>query len=143
MDDLAIIGIDRLAGRRLRIGNVAWVSDESEYSRCWWRSLRDDLDDRYVRSKDSQRSIIELAAIYGRIPGLHRERVNEELLDWLESDDERLRYDALYIVGAYSIVEAIPRLRALQERLEVDSQPGAPYEWSKVNRILGNLKADG
>ena len=119
------------------------MSDESEYSRSRWRRLRDEADERYVRSRDSQGAIVELAAIYGRIPSEHRAEVNEELLDWLASDDEGLRYDALYIVGEYAITEAVPGLRALQERLEAASQPGAPYEWIKVNPILANLSEGG
>lgn len=46
-------------------------------------------------------------------------------------------------MNEYAITEAIPRLQALQERLQTSLEPGAPYEWTTVNRILGNLNEGG
>ena len=100
---------------------------------------RDELDARHVAAKDSQGAILELAATYGRIPEEDRRKVEEVLLDWLLSEDESLRYDALFIVDEYLIRRAAPSLRVLQERLQSDPRPGAPYEWAKVNRTLGRL----
>ena len=63
--------------------------------------------------------------------------------EWVESEDAGLRFDALAIVNKYRLVHAVPALRRLQARLESDTSPGAPYEWAKVTRILGNLTAPG
>jgi hypothetical protein len=109
------------------------------YSREWWCDLRSDLDRRYVESKDSQGAVLALAETYGRIPPDQRSEVDTVLLEWVLSDEEGLRFDALAIVDEYRITDAIPVLRALQDRLETESGPGAPYEWAKVNRILGRL----
>jgi hypothetical protein len=96
-----------------------------------------------VAGKDSQGAVLALAETYGQIPAGQRSEVNAVLLEWVLSDEEGLRFDALAIVDDCGITEAIPALRALQDRLETESRPGAPYEWAKVNRIIGGLAAAG
>jgi hypothetical protein len=68
-------------------------------------------------------------------------RSTRSLAEWVASDDEALRYDALFVIDEHAIRELVPALRALQERLERDPLPGPgePYEWAKVNRLLGKL----
>jgi hypothetical protein len=113
------------------------------YSREWWCELRSNLDRRHVEGKDSQGAILALAETYRQIPAGQRSEVNAVLLEWVLSDDEGYRFDALAIVDDCGITEAVPALRALQDRLETESRPGAPYEWAKVNRIIGRLAAAG
>lgn len=55
------------------------------------------------------------------------------------SDEENVRFDALSLIEDFKIRSAVPALRKLADRLEHQDQPGAPYEWAKVKRILGNL----
>ena len=77
----------------------------------WRRCLRDDLDTRLVAaSKGSQGAILRLAEEYGLIPVDSRQQVDDALLEWLVSEDEGLRYDALYIVSEYRVrrAEACP-----------------------------------
>lgn len=119
------------------------MAEPTSYSQEWWRELRDDIDRRFVEARDSNGAIVELAVIYARIPEADRAEVNEVLAEWVESEDEGLRFDALAIVNKYRLIHAVPALRRLQARLESDTSPGAPYEWAKVNRILGNLTAPG
>jgi len=108
-----------------------------------WRSLRDALDKRAIQAKDSMQAIFELNDAYGRLDETERSEVNKVLVEWLLSDDAGLRYDAEFIVEKHSLRKAVPALRTLQDRLENESsEPGAPYEWAKVNRILGGLASD-
>lgn len=80
-----------------------------------------------------------LSARYSKLAEGERVAVDAEMARWLASDDEALRYDALFLIAEHDIRSAEPELRALADRLEVDSAPGAPYEWAKVNRLLARL----
>ena len=104
-----------------------------------WRDLRDQLDERARASKRSQEAAIDLAAAFARLSDAERSNVVPTLDEWLLSDDEALRFDALYVVAEHSVAEAVPALRVLQDRLEASSAPGAPYEWAKVNRLIAQL----
>src|SRR5271166_4717598 len=101
-----------------------------------WRTLRDDLDRSFVQAKNSMGAVIELSKAYGRLDEAEKGKVNDVLIEWVLSEDESVRHDALFPVNEYQLRQAVPALRALQDRLEKDaSEPGAPYEWAKVNRI--------
>ena len=78
------------------------------YSREWWCELRSSLDRRHVAGKDSQGAVLALAETYGQIPAGQRSEVNAVLLEWVLSDEEGLRFDALAIVDDCGITEAIP-----------------------------------
>ena len=87
-------------------------------------------------------AIIRLSASFGTLPEPDRQAATEELIEWLQSDDERLRYDACFIIGEHRLRAAAPALQELAERLEQTGAPGAPYEWAKVNRLLAGLTPD-
>jgi hypothetical protein len=55
---------------------------------------------------------------------------------------ENAWFDALFLVDRFAIVAAVPTLRQLEVWLEDQTTPGAPYEWAKVNRILGALAGE-
>jgi hypothetical protein len=113
---------------------------ESQSSGDQWRGLRDDLDRSFAQDKDPLRAVFGLSMAYGRLDEAEQNEVNDVLIDWVLSENETLRYDALYLVDEHQIHQAVPALRALQDRLENDpSRPGAPYEWAKVNGLLGRL----
>ena len=65
--------------------------------------------------------------------------VDELLAEWVLSDDQNLRFDAMALISDHNIRSALPSLRLLAERLEEASGPSAPYEWTKVNRLVGKL----
>ena len=104
-----------------------------------WRDLRDDLDQRARSGKDSQRAAIELSAAFGRLSRVEQAEVVPVLNEWLLSDDETLRFDAMFVIAEHSVNESVPALRRLEVRLESSTTPGAPYEWAKVNRLIGRL----
>lgn len=67
--------------------------------------------------------------------------MDEVLIEWALSDDESLRFDALYVIEEHSIARAVPALLSLHSRLEDESKrPGAPFEAAKVARILERLR---
>lgn len=115
---------------------LGFVTDAEVLARRQWRALRDDLDARAAAAKDSMDAVTRLSERYAALADDERTAVDAELADWLCSNDESLRYDALFLIATHDIRTTEPALRALADRLEVESTPGAPYEWAKVNRLL-------
>lgn len=64
---------------------------------------------------------------------------NEVLIGWTQSDDAKRRFDALTLIDEFSIVAALPALRELAQEFEDSTETAAPYDWAKVNRIIGRL----
>jgi hypothetical protein len=105
-----------------------------------WRSLRDELDRSFAQGKNSLRAVFDLSVVYGCLNAADQNEVNDVLIEWVLSEDETLRYDALFLVNEHQVHQAVPALRTLRDRLEDDpSGPGAPYEWAKVNGLFGRL----
>jgi hypothetical protein len=71
---------------------------------------------------------------------MDRVEIEQVLCDWAEGDDDLRQSTALAVIDRLRIVSAIPALRRLAARLEEASGPSAPYDWAKVNRILGRLQ---
>ena len=99
-----------------------------------------------VASKSGQSVVVELSREYGRLSADDRVTVDQVLRSWLLSTDESERFIAVAVADDNEVCSAIPALRELMDRLEVSDEPGAVYEWAKVNRVLGRLAvscADG
>lgn len=101
--------------------------------------MRDQLDADASEAKDSQSAVIELSRRYGNLSPDEKVEVDNLLAEWVLSDDGRLRFDALALIRDHSIRSSLPSLRTLQDRLERATEPSAPYEWAKVNRLIGHL----
>lgn len=108
-----------------------------------WEAFRERAEREAVAAKNAQAVVFELSRQYAALDGSERSEVDLLLADWIESDDEAKRFDALALVEMHEIASAAPALRALAARLEASTTPGAPYEWAKVNRVLGFLASDG
>jgi hypothetical protein len=63
--------------------------------------------------------------------------------DWLLYDDEASDGIPSHLSMISRSQAALPALRSLVERLESSGDPGAPYEWVKVNRVIGCLSQAG
>lgn len=108
--------------------------------RSEWSALRDRLDTEARGAKMSQAAVVELSHRYASLDAESRGVVDEMLSEWVLSDDENLRFDALALVSDHRIVRALPPLRQLQVRLQDAKDPGAPYEQAKVQRIIARLE---
>ena len=106
-----------------------------------WVEMRRQIDERAVRSKSSQSVVVGLSREYRRLGADERADVDVVLRSWLLSADEGERFDAVAVVDDNEVCSAIPALRELMDRLEASDEPGAVYEWAKVNRVLGRLAA--
>ena len=106
-----------------------------------WRSVWIDVDRRYRQSKDAPGAIIELFERYAELDPAGRAEANEAIFEALREGDEGKRWDALAMINEFTLKEAIPDLRALSARLQVDDSPRAPFEVAKIDRLLKKLQA--
>lgn len=81
----------------------------------------------------------KLHVFYSEIPSDQRPMANQVISEWVLSDDEAVRFDALALIDDFSIVAAESALRELSNRLTSSAEPGAPYERQKVIRIQEGL----
>jgi YD repeat-containing protein len=106
-------------------------------------AFRDAVDIEQVAAKDSQGALPRLFEKYRSLSAPEREIVDELISLDAASSDETRRFYAVALIAEFRIVSAVPALRALANRLESDPGPGAPFEWAKVNRVIGELLAGG
>lgn len=111
-------------------------------ARTRWEALRERLDIDARASKMSQAVVIGLSRRYRALDESERSEVDGVLAEWVLSEDEGERFDAMAVITDHKIKNAVPALRELGERLEASDAPGAPFEWAKVNRILGKLREE-
>lgn len=107
-----------------------------------WRTLRDRLDKEAVGAKSSQEAVVRLSAAYRRLTEEQRQAVNAELLGWLSTDDEALRFGALALIQEHRITAAQPVVEDLTRHLRAESRPGAPYELVKISEIQRHLRSE-
>lgn len=112
-------------------------------ARSRWEELRERLDEDARLSKSSQVVVLELSRQYRALDEAERSEVDELLAEWVLSEDEGKRFDAMAVIADNQVARAVPALRELGERLEASDAPSAPFEWAKVNRILGKLHESG
>lgn len=108
-----------------------------------WLRMCDEESARAATSKQSQEALIAMSARYRALTLDERLVVDRLLAEQLSSDDENVRFDALALISEFSVVSAVPALRQLASWLESQRWPGAPYEWAKVDRIIGRLAQQG
>jgi hypothetical protein len=61
------------------------------------------------------------------------------LAEWLESEDENRRFDALVLIDEFRVAAAASVLQRLADKLRDSGAPGAPFEREKIGRILDRL----
>lgn len=81
----------------------------------------------------------KLNSFYRQLPSNQVPLADLVLSEWVLSDDEGVRFDALFLIDCFSITAAEPALNELSKRLMLSDEPGAPYERQKVIRIQQGL----
>jgi len=102
-------------------------------------SVRSVADVEANASRDPQVVQERLRTMYRSLGPDDRFQAHSVLMEWLASDDEVLRFDALALVDDFMIAASAPALAQLAVRLASSILPGAPYELKKVNRIRARL----
>lgn len=104
----------------------------------WLLRQREDIA-RANEYKSPQDALRWMIARYRTLTDEERPVVDRVLAEQLGSEDESIRYLAGALVENFRIVSALPALRVLADWLETQQWPGAPYEWAKVNQVIGVL----
>jgi hypothetical protein len=108
------------------------VRDEME--RLWQVADREEQD-----SKLSGATIEAVLRWYRRLAQDQREEADLVICEWLRAREPRRQFDALALVDRIGIQKALPILRELQSESERRSDPAAPYDWARFNRVIGRL----
>jgi hypothetical protein len=113
----------------------------------------EETSDRAAASKDPNAALPIIAAMYAQLSDDERAVINELLVEQLAPDEpvagapwsvgESARFLPLFLIREFGIASALPGLRVLADWLETQDTPGAPYEWAKVNRVIGVLVERG
>jgi|SRR5579883_1822407 hypothetical protein len=107
--------------------------------RKFMRAYREDADRTASATKQSNLVWDLLCDLYRKFDEPNRALANRVIGEWVLSDDETLRYDALVLVDQFNIYSLQPLLEQLLRRLEKSNAPGASSEAETVTRILGKL----
>ena len=91
--------------------------------------------------KDSYIALDRLRSLYKKFDADERLMADQVLGEWVLSEQEKIRFEALVLIDDFKIVTTTPALRKLTDRLELSTQPGAPYELKKVNRIIESINS--
>lgn len=78
--------------------------------------------------------------LYQKFDIEERKLADQVLREWVLSEDENLRYDALVLIGDFKIVSALPALRELAVRLTRSKEPSAPHELRKVKETIADFE---
>lgn len=92
--------------------------------------------------RDSQAVAFGLLAAYDELSPSDRDEIQQLLSKWLVSDDNKLRYDAAFLVNERKINELAPAIRASIERAKRLSGPEPKFEIEKLVRILGEIDVE-
>jgi hypothetical protein len=105
-----------------------------------WRRIWSEVSRRHIAAKDSQGAIRELFGLYAELDPDERKAANQDLFEAMRVGDETQRFDALAITSEFKLADAIPYLRELAVRLQLDDSPGAPFELTRVQRLIKKLQ---
>ena len=102
-------------------------------------SYRRDADQYAQSLKDPQVALERLRRLYKKFDAEERVMANQVLAEWVLSEDEAVRFDAIVLIDDFRIETAAPSLRLLRDQLILSKSPGAPFEQQRVERLLLEL----
>jgi hypothetical protein len=115
----------------------------SEAIKLLWTRERERIDREARERRDSQSALFELFDLYDRLAGEDQKQIDQLMADWVVSDEEDLRFDALALIREKRITTAIPALQTLLVMLLGSRTASAPYEADKVRSIIKSLREEG
>ena len=99
---------------------------------AWWG----ETEAREVSRKNSHGALLAFMDLYERLDPNERELADQVIAEWVASENERKRFDALAMVDHFRIRAASAQLRRVEAELVARTDHEAPYELAKVRRIL-------
>jgi hypothetical protein len=103
------------------------------------KEYRQAAEEEAAAMKDSYVVLKRLYSLFRKFNSEERIIANEVLAEWVLSDDEGLRFDAMALIHEFRIATTAPTLQKLMKRLEGSKAPSAPFEIEKIERLLTNL----
>jgi hypothetical protein len=103
----------------------------------WWELK----DAQAMVEKASQGVLIALVNLYNGLDPEEKKKADTVFAEWLGSDNERKQFDSMAMIERYKISSAINSLKGLRTKLLQRSDPGAPFDLKKVERILDKLES--
>jgi len=103
----------------------------------------DRIDRESIEKKESHGAVMELMKLYRRFDDDEQRMAREVIVEWLRSPEPRKQFDALALVDEFLMVDALSTLRELQAEAEERTDHEAPYDWARLNRIVGRLSEAG
>ena len=107
-----------------------------ERMRYQLETLRSSSESEGRLLKDAQLTLDRLRTAYEAMSDEDRPSAEAVIVEWLASDDENRRFDAIALTDEFRIASAAASLRA---RLLSRDSPAAPFEIEKIDRVLGGL----
>jgi hypothetical protein len=104
--------------------------------------FRERVDREALELKDSYLAVDRLSALYEEFNDSERALADEVLCEWVLSENEAIRFDAMALIRQFGVFAAVPALRRRGGRLEGASEPGAPFEREKVEALIDELTSD-
>ena len=101
------------------------------------------IDNEAIEKKESHGAVMELMKLYRRFDDGEQRMARDVIVEWLRSPEPRKQFDALALVDEFLIVDALSTLRELQSGAEERTDHEAPYDWTRLNRIVGRLSEAG
>ncbi len=92
--------------------------------------------------KNSQLALERLQAVFRRFTSAERVLADKILAEWILSDDETVRFDAMVLADRFRIRDVTPALSELAHRLRHSKVPSAVYELKLVDRVAAALAAE-
>jgi hypothetical protein len=80
-------------------------------------SYRTTADSESRSLKDPYIALDNLRMLYEKLDSEERQMADQVLSEWVLSEDEGMRFDALALIDDFQIGTAVPALRELMERL--------------------------
>ena len=103
------------------------------------RTYRDAVDRQARSLKDSQSALAQLREFYAGLDEGGRKLANVVIAEWILDSGEGLRFDALDLASTFQVRSTIDALKRLAARLTASKAPSAPYELTKVSRLMTRL----
>ena len=110
-----------------------------ERMRYQLETLRSSSESEGRLLKDAQLTLDRLRTAYEAMSDEDRPSAEAVIVEWLASDDENRRFDAIALTDEFRIASAAASLRSLRARLLSRDSPAAPFEIEKIDRVLGGL----
>lgn len=92
--------------------------------------------------KESYLALDRLHSLYRSLDPSERDLAGQVLAEWVRSDQEAKRFDAVALIREFEIGRAVPALRQRADELRRSDDPGAPFEREKVEGLLADLTSD-